>query len=250
MADKKKLPKLKAQKRKILGRKVKKIRREGILPANLYGKKVKSQSLQVDLKNFWSVYEGAGETGVVDLIIENETKTRPVLIHNVQNDPVSDRPLHVDFFQVSLKEKVTTEIPIELVGESSAVKDKVGILVQQLSEVEVEALPTDLPDKFSVDIGKLKEVDDSFIVADLKVAKGVKILASKKQIVVKIEPPTKEEAPIEKEEEEPVEGEVEAGESEESVQEPGEDQAQEEKGPASEPGKGEPPKHSPSPKKT
>jgi len=193
MAAKKEKTKLKVEKRKTTGRKVKLLRREGILPANIYGKKVKSQAVQLDLKSFLPIYQEVGETGVVSLQLKGETKTRPVLIHNVQIDPVTDRPLHADFYQVSLKEKVTTEIPIELVGESPAVKEKVGILIQPLSEVEVEALPTELPDKFEIDIGKLKEVDDAFTVADLKAPEGVKVLTGAKQILAKIEPPTKEE---------------------------------------------------------
>lgn len=208
---KKEKAKLKVEKRKTTGRKVKLLRREGVLPANIYGKKVKSQAVQLDLKSFLPVYQAVGETGVVSLQLKGETKIRPVLIHSVQIDPVTDRPLHADFYQVSLKEKVTTEIPIELVGESPAVKEKVGILIQPLSEVEVEALPTDLPDKFEIDIGKLKGVDDAVLVADLQVPEGVKVLTGTKQILAKIEPPTKEEEiapPPEEARPEPVEGEV------------------------------------------
>jgi large subunit ribosomal protein L25 len=205
--------KLKASKRKTLGRKVKKLRREGFLPANIYGKKIKSQILQVDLKTFIPVYQEVGETGVVELFLEGESKARPVLIHNVQINPVTDQPLHVDFFQVSLKDKVTAEIPVEAVGESPAVKEKAGVMIQPLLEVEVEALPTELPDKFEVDISQLKEIDDAFMVGDLKSPKGVKILTGAKQILVKVEPPSKEEEPVPSEEapeEEAVEGEEEA----------------------------------------
>jgi len=195
-------PELKVEKRKTTGKKVKVLRREGILPANIYGKKVKSQAVQLDLKNFLPVYQKMGETSVVSLQLKGETKIRPVLIHNVQVDPVTDQPLHADFYQVSLKERVTTEIPIELVGESLAVKEKMGILIQPLSEVEVEALPTELPDKFEIDIGKLKEVDDAVTVADLEVPKGVKVLTGLKQTLAKIEPPTKEEEVVPPPEEE------------------------------------------------
>jgi large subunit ribosomal protein L25 len=196
MATKKEKPKLKVEKRKVSGRKVNKLRQEGILPANIYGKKVKSQAVKLDLKSFLPVYQEVGETGVVELQLKGETKIRPVLIHNIQLDPVSDRPLHADFYQVSLKEKVTTEIPIELVGESLAVKDKIGVLIQPLMEVEVEALPTDLPDKFEVNIGQLEKIDDVFTVADLKTPTGVKILTEIKEILAKIEPLTKEEEVI------------------------------------------------------
>lgn len=191
-AKKEKL-KLKAEKRKVSGRKVRKLRREGILPANIYGKKVKSQAVKLDLRTFLPIYQEVGETGIVNLTLKGETKTRPVLIHNVQLDPVTDQPLHADFYQVDLKKKVATEVPIELAGESPAVKEKVGILIQPLTEVEVEALPTELPDKFEVDISGLKKVDDAVAVGDIKVPKGVKILTGGKQILAKIEPPAKEE---------------------------------------------------------
>lgn len=237
MAAAKSQPKLTVEKRQTTGRKVKKLRDKGVLPANLYGKKVKSQSLKLDLKAFLPVYEEVGETGVVYLQVKGETKTRPVLIHNLQIHPVTDTPLHADFYQVSLKEKVSAEIPIELVGESPAVKDKLGVLIQPLSEVEVEALPTELPEKLEVDIGKLEKIDDAFVVGDLKAPKGVKILTSLKELLAKIESPTKEEevAPPPKETEEGEEnGEAgkkagegeEVGEGKEAFQEKGKDDNQ------------------------
>lgn len=190
---------LQAEKRKIIGHQVKKLRREGILPANIYGKKVKSLAVQLDLKSFLLVLKKVGETGLVELKVKGETKVRPVLIHNVQFHPVSDQPLHADFYEVDLKTKVTTGIPVELIGESLAVKEKSGVLIQPLTEVEVEALPTDLPDNFGADLSQLKEIGNMIMVGDLKVPKGVKILTGLKQVLVKIEPPTKEEEALPKE---------------------------------------------------
>lgn len=184
---------LTVEKRKITGRKVKTLRREGILPANIYGRNVKSLAVQVDLKSFLPILKEAGETGLVQLKVAGEKNLRPVLIHNVQFHPVDDQPLHADFYQVDLKEKVTAKIPIELIGESPAVKEKVGILIQPLSEVEVEALPADLPEKISLDISSLKAVDDTITVANLKFPEGVKVLTEEGQILAKIEPPAKEE---------------------------------------------------------
>lgn len=199
--------KVKVEKRKVTGHQVKKLRREGILPANIYGKKIKSMAVQLNLKDFLPVYQKVGETGVIEIQVAGDQKTRPVLIHNVQLDPVTDQPLHADFYQVSLAEKITSDIPVKIVGESPAVEQKIGVLIQPLSEVEVEALPANLPDKFEVNVSSLKEIDDAIIVADLKVPTGVKVLTSAKQILVKIEPPTKEEvtpppeaAPVEAEE--------------------------------------------------
>ncbi|MFC1626043.1 50S ribosomal protein L25 [Patescibacteria group bacterium] len=197
---------LKADKRKITGRKVKSLRKEGILPANIYGKKVKSLAIQVDSKEFEKVFAATGETGIVEIQVGNEKK--PSLIHNAQKDPVSDLFIHVDFLQVDLKEKVEAEVAVELIGESSVEKQGLGTVVQYINEVEVEALPADLPDKFTIDISTLTKVDQTVMVKDLKIDKDkVEIKDSADGIIVKVEPPQKveEEAPPE-----PVEGEEEA----------------------------------------
>lgn len=199
--------KIKAEKRKTTGRKVKKLREKGILPANIYGKKVKSLSVQVPLEDFLKTFEEVGETGLVTLQVNGET--RPVLIHNVQTDPITDVPIHADFLQVNLKEKVTATVPVETAGEVPAEKTGTGIMVQQISEVEVEALPTDLPEKFVVDVSKLAEVDDAILVKDLAVDRDkTKILADPEEIVVKIEPPAKEEEVVPAPEAEVAEEEV------------------------------------------
>lgn len=193
MTTKKEKIKLTVEKRKVTGRKVKALRQQGILPANIYGKKEKSLAVQLEAKSFLPVFKEAGETSLIELKVADEKEARPVLIHNVQFHPVEETPLHVDFYQVDLKEKVTTKVPVELIGESPAIKDKIGILIQPLSEVEVEALPADLPEKIEVDISGLKAVDETVIVGSVKVPEGVKILTDEKEVLVKIEPPAKEE---------------------------------------------------------
>jgi len=206
---------LKSEKRKVFGRKVKKLRQQDILPANIYGKKIKSQALQVDLKEFLEVYQQAGETGVVYLTVAGNKDPYSVLINNLQTHPVSDLPLHIDFRQVDLKEKVQVAIPIELINEAPGVS-KGGILVQLMNEVEVEALPTDLPDKIEVDISGLEEIGNSIAIKDLKVDKAkVKILVENlDQLVVNIEAQKEEEEEEKPTEEVPAEGEGEKTEEE------------------------------------
>jgi len=136
---------LQVEPRKVLGRKVKSLRKEDLLPANIYGKKVKSQAVKVAVQEFKQVYEKAGATQLVDMQVKGKKETKPMLIHNVQLDPLTDLPIHAEFYQVDLKQKVTSDIPIVLTGEAPAV-EKGGVLVQILDEVEVEALPTDLPE--------------------------------------------------------------------------------------------------------
>jgi large subunit ribosomal protein L25 len=183
---------LKAEERKLTGRKVKILRNQGILPANVYGKKVKSLSVQVNLKEFETLYKEVGETGLVNLEVGKEE--RPVLIHNLQLNPKTDEIVHVDFLQVDLKVKVSAEVPVELVGESPAEKQAIGTVVQQLNEVEVEALPADLPEKFEINIEILTEVDQAIYIKDIKVdPTKVEIKADPEAIVAKVEPPQKEE---------------------------------------------------------
>ncbi len=224
-------PKLQAEKRKILGRKVKKLRREGILPANLYGKGIKSESIQVSLKDFQKIYQEVGETGLIDL--EIDSTIRPVLIRNVQVHPVKGEPLHADFRYVSLTEKTTVSVPIEISGESPAVEQGIGVLIQPISELEVEALPQDLPERLVVDISKLVNVDDAITVGEIEVdKKKIEIKADPSQIVVKIgplekeevaPPPTKEALP----EEMPSEGAVSEGglPAEEEIEKPQEEKS-------------------------
>jgi len=201
---------LKAELRKIRGRKIKNLRHEGILPANVSGKKIKSEAVQVNLKEFKKVFEKSGETGLVELKLG--TKVLPVLIHNIQKNPVSDEYIHADFLQVDLKEKVEAEVPVELTGESPAEKQGIGTVVQYLNEIKVEALPTDLPEKFVIDVANLSDVDQAVFIKDLKVDRTkVDVKDDAEEIVVKVEPPQKIEEvapPAPAEGEVPAEGAV------------------------------------------
>lgn len=176
--------KLKVEKRKVLGKKVSKLRKEGFLPANIYGKGVKSLSVQVPYKDFEKVYKEAGVTGIIDVEVDNEIK--PSLIHNVQQDYYKHTLLHADFFQVNLKEKVKTMVKIVAVGEPKAVSEKLGLLMQTLSEIEIEALPTDLPDKIEVNVEPLAVLDAQITVGEIKAPSGVTILTDASQVVAKI----------------------------------------------------------------
>ncbi len=181
-----------AEKRTITGKKVKHLRREGILPANMFGKGMKSTSLQLPLKEFQKVYDEVHETGLVDLTVDKET--HPVLIQNIHTQPITHVPLHADFFKVNLKEKVKASIPVIGIGEPKAVTDKIGVLLQSLSEVEVEALPADLPENIEISVEGLSQIDDSLTVADLKVPSGVEIMAEPAEMIFRIAELVSEEA--------------------------------------------------------
>lgn len=175
--------KLDAEPRKITGKQVKKLRREGILPANVYGKDIKSQSLQLPLTDFQKVFEEAGETGVIDLTYGDTTV--PVLIHNLHTD-YRNTPLHADFFKVNLKEKVTAMIPVEFTGVARAETDQIGLLEKITNEIEVEALPTQLPDKFELNVEPLAAVGDQITIEMIHVPEGVTILSDSSLVVAKI----------------------------------------------------------------
>lgn len=184
---------LSASIRNITGRKVKKLRLEGKLPANLFGKKTKSANLTLMTREFEKLYRRAGSTSLIDLQVEGEAKPRPVLISEVQLDPVSDKLLHVDLHEVDLTQKVTAAIPVKITGEAPAVKDKGAVLVTVLTEIDVEALPSDLPDHIEINVSNLAEFGDSILVKNLKVSSDVRVLTKEDETVVMVQEPKKEE---------------------------------------------------------
>lgn len=145
----------KATPRTVKGKKVKQLRRQGITPGNVMGHKVDSVPVSVSTTGFNHLYNQVGDTGLFYLEIDGEDVVRPVLIEDVEVNPVSNQPLHVTFKQVNLKEKITAEIPVELVGEF---KTAGAVVITVHDAIEVEALPTDLPEKFEIDISGLSEI--------------------------------------------------------------------------------------------
>ncbi len=176
--------KLTVEKRTVLGKNVKRMRKQGLLPANIYGKGLESTSVQVPTKEFEALFKEVGETGLIDVVLDGQS--HPVLIKNIQIASVTRKILHAEFYQVNLKEKIKAMIPVEVVGEPKAVTDKLGLLLQTLSEVEVEALPEDLPEKFELNVEHLATIDEQVTVADLKAPQGVEILTEAEQVVAKI----------------------------------------------------------------
>lgn len=202
-----------AEKRNVTGKQVKHLRREGILPGNVFGKGLESLSIQMPFKEFVALYKKVHETGLVDLTVGDQKY--PILIQNVQIHPISHTPIHADFFKVNLKEKVRATIPIVAIGEAKAVLDKIGALLQSLSEIEVEALPADLPEHIEVNIENLSQIDESITVADLKTPAGVELHAEPHELVFRVTELVSEEAE-ELAEEEAAEAEA-ASESTEST---------------------------------
>lgn len=206
---------LKVEKRKIFGKQLKALRKTGILPGNIYGKDIKSEAVQLPTKEFQAVYDEVGSSGVVYLDFEG--KEHPILIHALAYDYVNQKPLHADFFQVNLKEKVKTMVPLHIVGEPKAVTEKIGMLMQPVSEVEVEALPTDLPEAIEVDVTEMAEIGQSKKVADISKKGEYEILTDPELVIASIAELVSAEAQEQAAEEAAAAEEAKAAEGEEGV---------------------------------
>src|SRR3989344_2780943 len=175
---------LTATKREVFGKHLTALRAAGSLPAELYGHGIENQHLSVTLKEFKKVLKAAGESTMIDLVVAG--KKHPVMIHEVMTDPRSDEVVGIDFYQVRLDQKLKLKVPLVFVGESAGVKEKQGTLIKALSEVEVEALPQDLPRSIEVNIAKLVDIGSNIQVKELPVASGVKVLVDGEFVVATI----------------------------------------------------------------
>jgi large subunit ribosomal protein L25 len=176
---------LKASTRQLLGKRSRRLYREGKLAAIVYGHNIeKPTPLQLDRLEFQKVFMKSGRTHLVDLVLDG--KTEKVLVREIQTHPRRLGPIHVDFYQVNLQEKIQVEVPIHLVGESAAVKRGDADVLQPLHEIRVECLPSDIPEGFEVDITPLEEIEQELRVSDISVPKGVTVLEDPEELVVKI----------------------------------------------------------------
>lgn len=217
---------LKAEKREKKGKKVKDLRKKGVLPAILYGPKIKPQPIEIDLKEFKKIYKETGESSLVSLQIDKEKA--PVLIHEIKEDPLTEEIIHVDFYQPILTEEVEATVPMVFEGVSQAVKDLSGTLIKEIQEVNVKALPQNLPHDIKVNIDTLKTFEDEILIKDLEIPVGVKILREPDEIVAVVVPPAKIEEELEKPIEEKVE-EVEKVEEKKEEKKEGEEKQEEKK---------------------
>lgn len=183
---------LKTETRNVIGKKVKKSRKEGLIPAVLYGNKIASQPLWVNYLDFRKAYEKAGESTILELNIDEKNKAN-VLIHDVQADPVTGKFSHIDFFQVRMDQKIETEVPLEFIGESEAVKANGGVLVKSMDAIPVSCLPADLPARIEIDIAALKTFNDVIKVGDLDISGKVKIQIDLETVIANVAPPRSEE---------------------------------------------------------
>jgi len=177
------------------------LRRDGQIPAVAYGPTMESQNLTVVDLDFNKIFNQAGESDLINLKLplaknkksDSQLSEIQVLIHEVQKHPLSGDIIHVDFYAPDLTKTVRVAIPLVFIGEAPAVKDLDGILVKNMQEVEVEALPKDLPHQIEVDVICLKNFEDKILISDLPLPQGVAVLADADEVISLVTPPRSEE---------------------------------------------------------
>jgi large subunit ribosomal protein L25 len=199
-------PTLAATKRDVLGKRVAHLRREGQLPAVVYGHGVPSQPLSLDGHEFELLQRRIGQNVLVDLTVDGKKPT-PVLVHSVQRDPVHRRMLHVDLFAVRMTQELTVDVPLVTVGESYAVDKLGGTLLHILESVKVRALPAHLPQSIDLPIEGLVDFDATVRVSDLTIPSDVTLLTDPEEFVARVQAPRIEEEVAPAVEAEAVEGE-------------------------------------------
>lgn len=165
------------------------IRSNGMVPAVVYGVRVENTMLSVPAINFEKIFNIAGETSAIVLEIKDEngsSKKVDVLIHDVQLDPLKSNPIHIDFLAIDMNKKVTVNIPIEFIGIAPAEKDGLGNLVKALYEIEIEALPKDIPHNIEVNLSSLTTLDSQIRVCDIKLPNGIEVLTDKEEVLASI----------------------------------------------------------------
>ncbi len=206
---------------------VKKLRAKGEIPAVIYGSKSKHKLLVVDARNFSYLEQHGGTGGILKFKIEGDSQTQNVIVKDIQRNPISDEILHIDFLKIAMDEAITTVVPIALSGEAPGVETG-GVLQHGAWELNVKALPKNLPSSIKVDVGTL-EIGDLVRVTDLSLPEGVEILNSPEEVIVSVVPPTKIEEPEEVlEEEEITEPELIGEEREEEAGEEGKEKKEKE----------------------
>lgn len=185
---------LKAEKRDVFGRKTEDLRKNGLIPAELYGHDTENLHLSVSSKDFRKVFTEVGGNVIIDLEVNGNK--HPVLIHDSYIDPVTDDFKSIDFYKVKMDEEITSFVPLEFIGVSPAVKDLDGIFVKAMDEIEVEALPADLPKSIEIDISGLSELGQSLFVKNITVLGKFKIVVDPNTVIATVSEPKEEEIEI------------------------------------------------------
>lgn len=175
--------------REVTGKKVRSLRRQGITPAHLYGRGTESLALQAATPAIATLLRTAGANAIINLKINGDADARPVMLRGVQRHPVTDELIHVDFFQISLTERIRADVPLNLSGEAPGVHVFGGVLLQSLDHITIEALPTEIPPQIVVDVTGLETLEATIHVRELPIPEGVTLLTDPDHVVAKVGAP-------------------------------------------------------------
>jgi len=175
--------------REVTGKKVRSLRRQGIIPAHLYGRSTESLALQAAAPTMTTLLRTTSPNAIINLQVKGEPETRPVMLRGVQRHPVTDELIHVDFYQISLTETLRADVPLIITGEAPAVHIFGGVFLQALDHITIEALPSEIPSRIDVDVSGLDTLDSAVHVRDLSIPDTVLLLTDLDQVVAKVEPP-------------------------------------------------------------
>jgi len=177
---------LQATNREILGKKVRFLRRQGVIPVHLFGHNIESVALQCDAAQLQRVLTQAGKTRLVTLKLDKAKMPRNVVVREMQREPRTGELLHVDFYQVKMTEKIKVEVPIVLVGEAPALKSKENTLLRELDNLTIECLPDQIPASIELDLSSLTEAEQAIQVKDIVLGEGITVFNNPEHIVVRI----------------------------------------------------------------
>jgi large subunit ribosomal protein L25 len=183
---------LNASTRSVVGKKVKRSRVQGLLPAVVYGHGLDSTPIFINAKEYKKAYQQAGTSTLVDLAIDDKQPVK-VLLHTPEYHHLLNEPLHADLYAVNMSEKIETEIPIHFIGESLAATELEGNFISNVDELTVRCLPSDLISAVEVDISALKTFEDQIHVSDIKVPETIEVLNDPEEVVALVTPPRSEE---------------------------------------------------------
>lgn len=180
---------LSASPRSVLGKKVKQLRREGVLPANVFGKGLESKAIQLDNREFVRIVRSSGIRSLFKLAIAGEPEARYVFVKALQRQGGMGQPIHVDFYQLDLTKPIDTNVTLHLTGSAPAVTDLAGTLMSSSNSLLVRAMPLEIPDALEADLRALVSFDSRLTVADVKPVPGVQILTDPDVVIASVQPP-------------------------------------------------------------
>lgn len=177
---------LEVMRREVTGKASKRLRKAGLIPANIYGHKEESQTVQIDAAAFAALRRAHKTTGIIALRMDDGSKAQTALVRHIQRNPINGNILHIDFFRVNLTERIIMKVPLHVVGEAPGVKDENGVLLHLLDTLEVECMAQDIVNSFEVDVTSLAHIDDTLHASDVKLPDGFKLITEPEEAIVKV----------------------------------------------------------------